>query len=35
MGVFIWPIADPARVNKRRKDAGFPQTVEDNAKRMG
>jgi hypothetical protein len=32
---FIWPIADPARVNKRRKEAGFPQTVEDNAKRMG
>lgn len=32
---FIWPIADAAKVNKRRKDAGFPQTVEENAKRMG
>ena len=31
---FIWPVADPANVNKRRKEAGFPQTVEDNAKRM-
>jgi hypothetical protein len=32
---FIWPIADPANVNKRRKRAGFPQTVEENAKRLG
>jgi hypothetical protein len=32
---FIWPIADPANVNKRRKKAGFPQTVEENAKRLG
>lgn len=32
---FIWPIADPENVNKRRKEAGFPQTVEENAKRMG
>jgi hypothetical protein len=32
---FIWPITDPDNVNKRRKDAGFPQTVEENAKRMG
>lgn len=32
--IFIWPVADPANVNKRRKEAGFPQTVEDNAKRM-
>jgi hypothetical protein len=32
---FIWPIVDPANVNKRRKEAGFPQTVEENAKRMG
>lgn len=32
---FVWPIEDPANVNKRRKQAGFEQTVEDNAKRMG
>ena len=32
---FVWPIADPANVNKRRKEAGFPQTVEENAKRLG
>lgn len=32
---FIWPIADAANVNKRRKEAGFKQTVEDNAKRLG
>jgi hypothetical protein len=32
---FIWPIADPANVNKRRKKAGFPQTVEEYAKRLG
>ena len=31
---FIWPIADPANVNKRRKEAGFTQTAEENAKRM-
>lgn len=30
----IWPIADPANVNKRRKEAGFDQTVEENAKRL-
>lgn len=30
----IWPIADPENVNKRRKEAGFDQTVEENAKRM-
>ena len=28
---FIWPIADPANVNKRRKEAGFEKTVEENA----
>ncbi|MFD0794024.1 DUF6624 domain-containing protein [Mucilaginibacter litoreus] len=32
---FIWPIADPEHVNERRKQAGFTQTVEENAKRMG
>lgn len=31
---FIWPIEDPAHVNERRKKAGFPQTVEQNAQRM-
>ena len=31
----IWPISDPANVNKRRKEAGFDQTVEENAKRLG
>ena len=30
----IWPIADPANVNQRRKEAGFDQTVEENAKRL-
>lgn len=29
---FIWPIKDPANVNKRRKQAGFPDTVEQYAK---
>jgi hypothetical protein len=32
---FIWPITDPDNVNKRRKEAGFMQTVEKNARRMG
>lgn len=32
---FIWPIESPATVNKRRKEAGFTQTVEENAKRLG
>jgi hypothetical protein len=32
---FIWPIKDPHTVNKRRKEAGFTQTVEESAKRMG
>lgn len=31
----IWPIQDPAGVNQRRKTAGFDQTVEENAKRLG
>ena len=30
----IWPIEDPVNVNKRRKEAGFEQTVEENAKRL-
>lgn len=31
----IWPIKDPTNVNKRRKEAGFEDTVEENAKRLG
>jgi hypothetical protein len=32
---FIWPIKDAAGVNQRRRQAGFEQTVEENAKRLG
>ncbi|WP_048826189.1 DUF6624 domain-containing protein [Hymenobacter sp. DG25B] len=32
---FIWPIQDAARVNQRRKKAGFDSTVEANAQRLG
>ncbi len=32
---FIWPIKNAETVNQRRKEAGFPDTVEDNAKRLG
>lgn len=32
---FIWPIEDPVNVNKRRKAAGFTETVEESAKGMG
>ncbi|RYY09658.1 MAG: hypothetical protein EOO36_21885 [Cytophagaceae bacterium] len=31
---FIWPIADPAHVNERRRKAGFELSVEDNDKRL-
>lgn len=31
----IWPIKDPELVNERRKKAGFKDTVEENAKRLG
>lgn len=31
---FIWPIKDPPGVNKLRKEAGFGQTVEENATRL-
>jgi len=31
---FIWPIANPGKVNQRRKKAGFSTTVEENAKRL-
>lgn len=30
----IWPIQNPEQVNQRRKQAGFDQTVEENAKRL-
>jgi hypothetical protein len=33
--MFIWPVADPAHVNDRRKQAGFTQTVQENAARLG
>jgi len=32
---FVWPIDKPEQVNKRRKEAGFSDTVEENAKRLG
>ena len=32
--ILIWPIKDAASVNQRRKQAGFEQTVEENAKRL-
>lgn len=31
----IWPIKDPENVNKRRKEIGFNDTIEENAERMG
>lgn len=33
--MLIWPINNPDEVNTRRKQAGFKETVEENAKRMG
>jgi len=33
--MIIWPIKNSTTVNKKRKKAGFDQTVEDNAKRLG
>jgi hypothetical protein len=35
IGYYVWPIKDAANVNERRKQAGFDQTVEENAKRLG
>ncbi|GAA4367349.1 hypothetical protein GCM10023185_39160 [Hymenobacter saemangeumensis] len=32
---FIWPIKDPAKVNERRRKAGFDTTVEQSATRLG
>lgn len=31
---FVWPVRDLKNVNKRRKEAGFDSTIEENAKRM-
>lgn len=31
----VWAIQKPSEVNQRRKAAGFTQTVEENAKRLG
>jgi hypothetical protein len=33
--MLIWPIKNYKKVNKRRKKAGFKDTVEENSKRMG
>ena len=32
---FIWPINDPLNINQRRKAAGFNNTIEESAKRLG
>jgi hypothetical protein len=34
MQMIIWPIKDPKNVNQRRKEAGFTDTVEENARRL-
>ena len=31
---FVWPVQDLKNVNKRRREAGFDSTVEENAQRM-
>ena len=31
----VWPIKDSKNVNSRRKEAGFENTVEENAKQLG
>jgi hypothetical protein len=35
IGCYIWPIKDAVTVNQRRQKAGFEQTVEQNATRIG
>lgn len=35
MDCYVWPISDALNVNERRKKAGFDQSVEENAKRLG
>lgn len=32
---FVWPIQNPAQVNQRRKQAGFKDTVAENAASLG
>jgi hypothetical protein len=32
---YVWPIANATSVNQRRRQAGFDQSVEENAKRLG
>ncbi|MEC3881404.1 DUF6624 domain-containing protein [Parapedobacter sp. 10938] len=31
---YVWPVADPKRINELRKTAGFELTVEENAERL-
>lgn len=33
--MLVWPIKRPRSVNRRRRKAGFPISVEENAKRLG
>lgn len=33
--MIIWPVQNAATVNERRKAAGFSDTIEENAKRLG
>ncbi|MGI4885603.1 MAG: DUF6624 domain-containing protein [Janthinobacterium lividum] len=32
---FVWPVQNPAQVNQRRQQAGFTNTVEENAALLG
>jgi hypothetical protein len=32
--MIIWPLKNPEKVNQLRQEAGFENTVEENAKRM-
>jgi len=34
-GWFVYPVKNPGKVNTLRRKAGFEQTVEENAKRLG
>ncbi|MHA4738151.1 DUF6624 domain-containing protein [Dyadobacter sp. MSC1_007] len=35
MECFVWPVKDAASVNERRSKAGFTQSIEANAQRLG
>lgn len=35
MECFVWPVEDAASVNERRSKAGFTQSIEANAQRLG